>query len=66
MNPNLVYLRNKQRPFYFAAIWNSYNDELTGDKVNCFAIITTTAIKFMQEMGYKRMPVILYQEYESR
>jgi putative SOS response-associated peptidase YedK len=57
-------LRNKQRPFAFAGIRNSHRDE-NGIEVTSFAIITTTANKLLQEFGYKRMPVILYPEYES-
>ena len=65
-NPYLVYLRDKQRPFAFAALWNCYFNDEVGEEVNSFAIITTTANKLIQHLGYKRMPVILKQQCESR
>jgi putative SOS response-associated peptidase YedK len=64
-NPYLVYLRGKQRPFSFAGIWNRTKDENTGEIVLSFAIITCPANPLMQKLGYKRMPVILYNEYVS-
>ena len=62
--PYLVYLRNKQRPFAFAGIWNKHKNE-TGEEVYSFAIITVTANKLLHKLGYKRMPVILYHGSES-
>ena len=62
--PCLVHLRNKQRPFAFAGIWNKNKDE-SGKDVYSFAIITVTANKLLQKLGYKRMPVILYPNHES-
>jgi putative SOS response-associated peptidase YedK len=64
--PRLVYLRNKKRPFAFAGIYVTYFDSNSGNLVNSFAIITYTANKLLQSMGYKRMPVILHQQQESR
>lgn len=64
--PYLVYLRNKQRPLAFAAIWNKHFDDELGEEVNSFAIITTTANKLIQHLGYKKMPVILKQQCDSR
>lgn len=66
MNPYLVYLRNKQRPFSFAGIWNTHIDEESNKEVHSFAIITVTSNRLMHQLGYKRMPVILFPEYESR
>ncbi|NQU32024.1 MAG: SOS response-associated peptidase family protein [Bacteroidetes bacterium] len=65
-NPHLVYLRGKQRPFAFAGIWNKTIDEATGEDVYSFAIITTTANSLVAELGVKRMPVILFNEFENR
>lgn len=64
MNPYLVYLRYKQRPFAFAGIYNKHLGD-DGEEVTSFAIITVPANKLMQQLGYKRMPVILQQHYES-
>lgn len=65
MNPYLVYLRNKQRPFAFAGIWNTHFDSVAASEVNSFAIITVPANKLLQQLGYKRMPVVLQPHYES-
>ena len=64
-NPHLVHLRGKQRPFSFAGIWDRTRDENTGDNFYSFAIITCVANPLVQKLGYKRMPVILFNEYES-
>lgn len=65
-NPHLVYLRGKKRPFAFAGIWNRTIDEVTGEDIYSFAIITTTANSLVAGLGVKRMPVILHIEYENR
>lgn len=63
--PNLIYLRDKKRPFAFAGIWDRVKDKITGDYVYSFAIITTTANQLIFKLGLNRMPVILFNEYES-
>ncbi len=63
--PYLVYLRGKQRPFAFAGIWDRVKDKTTGEEKYSFAIITTTSNQLMFKLGLKRMPVILFNEYES-
>ena len=63
--PHLVYLRDKKRPFAFAGIWDRLKDKTTGEEVYSFAIITTTANPFIAQLGFKRMPVILFNEDES-
>ena len=63
--PYLVYLRDKKRLFAFAGIWDRIKDKTTGEKVNSFAIITTTVNPLIAKLGYKRMPVILLNEDES-
>lgn len=64
--PYLVYLRNKKGPFAFAGIWNKHIHTETGAEDNFFAIITVPANKLLQQLGYKRMPVILHQQQEQR
>jgi putative SOS response-associated peptidase YedK len=64
-NPFLVYLRYKRRPFAFAGIWNNYFDADTNKEVTSFAVITVPANKLLHQLGYRRMPVILHQHYES-
>jgi putative SOS response-associated peptidase YedK len=63
--PFLVYLRDKKRPFAFAGIWDRIKDKTTGEEVYSFAIITTTANPLISQLGFKRMPVILFNEDES-
>lgn len=64
--PQLIYLRNRQRPFAFAGIWNKTMNEDTGEPEYSFGIITTTANSLLAGMGYKRMPVILDNQKLSR
>lgn len=61
----LVYLRDNQRPFAFAGIWDSFKNKDSGLTEYCFAIITTTANSMLLKLGIKRMPVILFNEYET-
>jgi putative SOS response-associated peptidase YedK len=63
--PHLVYLRDKKRPFAFAGIWDRIKDKTTGEEVYSFAIITTTANPLIAKLGFKRMPVVLFNEDEN-
>lgn len=62
--PYLVFLKNKQRPFAFAGIWDEWVDPKTGNVITGFSIITTTPNELMQKLPHHRSPVILrpYQE----
>ena len=62
--PYLVYLQNHKRPFAMAGIWDTWKKPETGEEVNSFSIITTTANELLQKIGHHRMPVILDQEDE--
>lgn len=64
--PFLVYLKNKNRPFCFAGIWDSKKNPETGEIINSFSIITTTANKLIQKIPHNRAPVILHQEDERK
>lgn len=64
MNPYLVHLRNRQRPFVVVDIHNKHLGD-AGEEVTSFAIIAVPANKLLHQLGYKRMPVILRQHYES-
>ena len=55
--PYLVYLQTG-RPFALAGIWDTWQTP-EGEKVDSFAIITTTANELLQKIGHHRMPVIL-------
>lgn len=54
--PHVVYLRGKNRPFAFAGIYTPEPES--------FSIITTVANQLLQKLGQKRMPVILFPDYE--
>jgi putative SOS response-associated peptidase YedK len=56
--PYVVYLRNQQNPFPIAGIWDTWHSP-SGDTINSFSIITTTANNLLQKIGCCRMPVIL-------
>ena len=56
--PYVVYLRNHQNPFPIAGIWDTWLSP-SGDIINSFSIITTTANNLLQKIGCCRMPVIL-------
>lgn len=64
--PYLAYLRNHQRPFAFAGIWEKWKNPETEAITYSFAIITTVANELMQKIGHHRSPVILHRHDESR
>jgi len=61
----LVYLQNRNRPFGIAGIYDTWKNPATGEIIDSFAIITTTANTMLQNVGVKRMPVILPWQYET-
>jgi putative SOS response-associated peptidase YedK len=63
--PQLIYMRDKQRPFAFAGIWNKTINESVEPEYS-FAIITTTSNSLLAGFGLKRMPVILNDSYFNR
>ncbi len=63
--PHLVYLQNGKRPFAFAGIWDKWVNEVTGEVIHSFAIITTQANALMQWIGHHRSPVVLPRTYEQ-
>lgn len=63
--PYAVYLQNGERPFSLAGIWDTWINMGTGELVNSFAIITTTANELLQTIGHHRSPVILHKNNES-
>ena len=63
--PYCVYLKEEQRPFAFAGIWDEWADTSTGEIVHSFAIITTTANRVLRTLGHHRSPVILDRAEES-
>lgn len=65
-NPFLVYLRNQERPFAFAGIFDEWINPINGNVVRSFSIITTTSNELMQKIPHHRMPVILEKRNEQR
>lgn len=63
--PYVVYLRNKERPFAFAGIWDRWADPATGEIIGSFSIITTTANELLQKLPHHRSPVILPRSAEK-
>ena len=64
--PYLVYLRNKQRPFAFAGIYDIWKNPKTGEELTSFSIITTVANKLIQQIPHHRSPVIIHPSMEAR
>lgn len=63
--PYVVYLREGQRPFAFAGIWDQWANPETGEITRSFAIITTTANELLQKIPHHRSPVILPRHLEQ-
>ena len=63
--PYLVFLRDKNRPFAFAGIYDRWKDPESKELITSFAIITTVANSLLQSIGVKRMPVILSRSEEA-
>ena len=62
--PYVVYLRNEQRPFAFAGVWDVWENKSSGDLLETFSIITTVANELLQKIPHHRSPVILPREAE--
>jgi len=63
--PYVVYLKDKQGPFAFAGIWDTWLNPETSEEINSFAIITTTANSLLQKLPHHRSPVILPRNREQ-
>jgi len=63
--PYVVYLKDRERPFAFAGIWDAWVNTETGEIINSFAIITTTANGLLQKLPHHRSPVILDRDDEK-
>jgi putative SOS response-associated peptidase YedK len=64
--PYLISLQNVHQPFVFAGVYELWKNPETEDIVRSFAVITTTANRFLQSIGINRMPVILSQSNELK
>ena len=63
--PYVVYLKDHQRPFAMAGIWDSWVNKETGEVTNSFAIITTVNNELLARIPHHRSPVILHREDEQ-
>ncbi len=63
--PYLVYLKNKHRPFAFAGIYDKWINEVTGEELLSFSIITTIANSLLQKIPHQRAPIILPRSAEA-
>jgi len=61
--PYCIHLQNRSY-FYLAGIWQPWTDKETGETLDTFAIITTSANSLMEQVHNKkkRMPTILTEE----
>lgn len=64
--PYCVYLRDGERPFALAGIWDRWVNKESGEILDSFAIITTVANELMQQIGHHRSPVIIPKESEKQ
>jgi putative SOS response-associated peptidase YedK len=64
--PYLVFLRDRERPFAMAGIYEIWINPATLEKFHTFAIITVPGNKLLHKLPYSRMPVILEKGRESR
>ncbi|WP_320168383.1 SOS response-associated peptidase family protein [Mangrovibacterium marinum] len=64
--------KKDESPMIFAGLWNDWADHVTGEIVNTFSIVTTTANPLIAKIHNNpklegpRMPVILEEEYASQ
>lgn len=62
--PYLVFLRESERPFAMAGIWDEWTNETTGEIIGSYSIITVAANNLLRMIGHPRCPVILDPESE--
>lgn len=62
---HLVHLKNKQRPFAFAGIYDTYINSETGEILKSFSIITTVTNELLNKIPHHRSPVILKPSQEK-
>jgi len=63
--PHVVYLKEGERPFAFAGIWDTWANPETGEIFRSFAIITTVANELLRKIPHHRSPVILPRKLEQ-
>jgi putative SOS response-associated peptidase YedK len=63
--PHVVYLKDGERPFALAGIWDEWVNKESGEVVHSFAIITTVSNDLMDRIGHHRSPVVLDRNQEA-
>lgn len=63
--PFVVYLKEGERPFAFAGIWDTWVNPDTDEIIRSFAIITTVSNELLQKIPHHRSPVILKRSLEQ-
>ena len=63
--PYVVYLKEGERPFAFAGIYDTWTNKETGEIIRSFAIVTTVANTLLQKIPHHRSPVILPRHLEQ-
>ena len=61
--PYAVYMRDGDRPFAFAGLYDRWVNKETGEVYDTFAIITTVNNSLLRKIGHHRSPVILPPEW---
>lgn len=64
--PYLIYLKDKQAPFAFAGIWDTWQNPETKEEICSFSIITTTSNSLLQQIPHHRSPIILPRNNEQK
>ncbi|MEA3479287.1 MAG: SOS response-associated peptidase [Bacteroidota bacterium] len=64
--PFVVYLKDMQRPFALAGIFDTWLNKETGELLKSFSIITTVANELLQKLPHHRSPVILRSKDEKK
>jgi len=62
--PFLLFLRDSERPFAMAGIWDEWTNESTGEIIRSYGIITVAANNLLRMIGHPRCPVILEHDLE--
>lgn len=63
--PYLVYLRDHQRPFAFAGIYEDWTEPSSGEIITTYSIITTVTNSLLAQLPHHRSPVILRKKHEG-
>jgi len=64
--PYLVYLKNQERPFAMAGLFDEWKNPKNNEIIKSFSIITIPANELMKKIPHHRMPVILSKGQEAK